>query len=366
MLPAQSNSQLRHGLKPTARCRSRKKEKAPQHTGSHAGYGFLKTRFLPVRENKYPELKNRKEVEQSFFDSLGNLSALYGFALPDVSGQPFPVNIALAYRYAKERVQEVQKDLQLIITHSPQHPATLATVASYDIGRMLYYTPIRPVVDLLKKPEEQPVTDLLLSVFSYLYKIVRIPWMDEGSSFLSYCYEILQEWELETAESEGDKDYLEDTIRRFEAMEEGRTLLYRQIIQPGHLPAWESRVKQFVPLKPEQKMLLDVAKELLVLYRQYPNRSAFDNIPDDLFAPEEEERITPHHYLSFFWDSEDDLYDHLMEYINSYLQEYTVMDEPVAVQSFHQPQTTVYHDLDFEQRLFKSLDDLTILLNKLA
>ncbi|MBW7892922.1 MAG: hypothetical protein H3C48_18230, partial [Chitinophagaceae bacterium] len=113
----------------------------------------MKTSFAPVREDKYPELRNYRQVERAFFDSLKNLAALYEFALPDVAGHPFPLNIAHAYRYAREKVQAMRKDLQLIISHGPKSPATLTTFATYDIGLTLYYVPVRPLYDLLLKPD---------------------------------------------------------------------------------------------------------------------------------------------------------------------------------------------------------------------
>ncbi|HUN01229.1 MAG TPA: hypothetical protein PLS00_00120 [Niabella sp.] len=323
----------------------------------------MKTCLAPVREDKYPELHNRRQVEQSFFDSLNNLAKLYGFALPDVATQPFPLNIAHAYRDAKEKVQTKREDLQLIISHSPTCPATLTKLATYYTGLTLYYIPVGPVYDLLLKPDKQHLTDIILPVFSYLYTIAGIPWMDEEGSFLSYCYQVLQEWEQETAEDEQDKAYQDDIIKRYTALQKGSAAVYQQIIQPQHLIEWESRLGQFVPMTETQENLLTVVENFFALYCEYPHRNAFDEPVDDLYPKQEEDHVTPYHYLSFFWDCNDDTYDHLMEYVNSYLREYSIIEEPVACQSFNRPQAAISHDLDFEHRLFTGIEDLIAVLN---
>ncbi|MBW7892821.1 MAG: hypothetical protein H3C48_17710, partial [Chitinophagaceae bacterium] len=208
------------------------------------------------------------------------------------------------------------------------------------------------------------MVNLMLSVFNYLYSVARIPWMDEGAGFLSYCYQVLQEWELETAENEQDEVYRDDIIKRFTTLQKGCAAVYQQIIQPQHLAEWESRIQQFAPATETQQNLLAVAESLFALYRKYPHRNAIDYLVDDLYPKEEDDHITPYHYLSFFWDSSDDTYDHLMEYINSYLQECTIIEEPAACQFFDKPQAAISHDLDFEHRLFTGIDDLITVLNE--
>lgn len=171
---------------------------------------------------------------------------------------------------------------------------------------------------------------------------------------------MLKEWYLEGAYEEGD---LADAMKHFEKMEADSNKIYQLIKEPINLTEFAERIMNFEPATEEDKSLLELAKAAYDLYDRFPSRSVFDSIHDGLFDPDEDERIRPEYYLSFFWDEHDFLYDHLIEYVNSYLQEYTVMDEPVAIQFFDTKQETPLKGLQFENALFSLLEDCYTVLN---
>ena len=364
MVSAHSYRKIRKQSEQYARCSAGKETKAPQRSGNTTGNGFLRHRFLPVRENKYPVLRQQRKTEREFFASLSHLANLYGFHLPQVAQHPFPFNITAAYNQAKERLKQLAPNLQLIIIQNETHTACLATVSVYNTGTTLYYVPVRPLIDLLKVKERRPAAQLILSIFSYLYHIVKLPYHRDESSYLSYCYEAMTEWYLDSGEWE--KEDYKHNLQQLKTMRKGGDTIRKKISPLTHLNQFENRLKKFTPADNCETELLQLATEAFSLWQSNTQRSIFDSIPEQLLDPETDERITADRYLSFFWDSEDNIYESLMEYINSDLQEYGVIDEPVSIQFFDTPQHEPSHDLSFEINLFKLIDDLCTILNKLV
>lgn len=140
----------------------------------------------------------------------------------------------------------------------------------------------------------------------------------------------------------------------------------KKLAQQVHLKAFERRTHAFSSSDAGCQRLHNVAQAFVALKLQYPDRSILDSIPSHLFYPEIEDRIDMDGYISFFWDSEDSIYDSLMEYVNTSFQEYGVQEEPVAIQWFDQPQTRPDHNLDFEKQFFHLLNQLCDVLNTIA
>lgn len=364
MVSAPTYRKIHSGTEQVAGCSTGKKAKTTQCANGDAGYGFLKHRFLPVRENKYALLQNRKAVDGEFFASLSNLAELYEFTPPDVSQQPYPVNIAIAYCQAKAILKIVSSDIHLIIVNDDNHIASLATVTVYNTGTTLYYIPVRPLYDLIKSGQNKQEVQLILSIFAYLYHIAKIPYYRDCSTYLFYCYDAISEWYLDSGE--WDKEDYKENIRHLKTLRKGGDSIRKKMNQAIHLNQFEKRLKTFIPSGDTEIALLELATTAFDLMQTYPGRSIFDSIPESLIDPETDERITADRYLSFFWDSEDNIYDSLMEYVNSDLQEYGVIDEPVSMQFFDVPQDKPYHNLQFENKLFGLIENLCTVLNKLA
>jgi len=104
--------------------------------------------------------------------------------------------------------------------------------------------------------------------------------------------------------------------------------------------------------------------EFLQLYRQYPKRSLYDCIGEDLLYPDEEERISIAQYTSFYWSDKDCFQYELIDMINGSFQETPVMDEPTTVYFFDKMPDPDRKDFDFENRLFDLIERLRDLLNQ--
>ncbi|STD07505.1 hypothetical protein [Chryseobacterium carnipullorum] len=108
------------------------------------------------------------------------------------------------------------------------------------------------------------------------------------------------------------------------------------------------------------------------LYCDYPNESIYRNAhynnnvksndvdEDDYYN--EETVIAMDKYISFFAESEGLIYDNLMDTINNEFNEYAETQEPMIFKSFDGSNLTD-KNLDFENRLFKLLNELCGLLN---
>jgi hypothetical protein len=359
MLYKSTSGQVLSRPRQATRCRRSKKGQSKNGTAGVAGYGFLKHRFLPVRENKYPVLQNRRQVENEFFRSLSNLAGLYKVEPLNVESYAYPYNIYKAFEYAKAQIEGIDKNLHVLIIQDKDLSACIATAKIFDTGTTLYYIPVRPLFDLINNKSRKHVASLLLSIYSWLYRVIKVPFYTNINNYVGSCYGSLESWYMD--EEVGN----EEDIKEFEEMRQCGMAIERKIKNPSHLQLFERRIKRFIAVSDTERELLVIGKKAFNLYTRYPERSAFENMRENFIYAEIEERIYPEQYLSFFWDSKGNIYDSLMDYVNTELQEMGAMDEPVAVQLFDKQQDKPIHDLDFEKELFTVIDDLCKILNEL-
>lgn len=366
MLVIRQNRRARQKARPAAGRGRREKNKTPERARGAGGHGFLTHRFGPVMEDGDDLLKNKARIERDFFASVSYLCSLYQIPVPVVRGQSYPLNLLNAFQQVKRQLASVAPGTEVEVIATETGMACLATVQAYDTGCTLYYIPVRPLVDLLADPDRQQEAALLLYVFAYLYHVVDIPWFLHTGSFLDDIYEMLESWYTDTSEQEEEAATLE-ALAVFERMNIEGDGLQERLRSLRSLRGWRKCLRNFTPSSPAGHALKAVAQSAWALNQAYPRRSFWDSIQPDIFYAEyDEERMRPDQYLSFFWDSRDDIYDALMDAVNVSLQECAVTEEPVSVQIFDQPQTTITHSLDFEQKLFTLLGDLCALLNELV
>lgn len=363
MQTTRKSRRISEKVRPATGRRRRSKDQIPERTRGAGGYGFLTCRFAPVMEDGEGILKNKTWVELDFFQSLQHLCSLYQIPVPVAHYQPFPLNILMAYEEVKQQLATLAPGLELVIIEKGEQTACLATVQTYNTETTLFYIPVRPLVDMLADPARQGEAEMLLFVFAYLYHVVDMPWFLHTGGFLDNTYEMLEAWYMDTPEPGGEEATLEK-LNIFERMRTDSDALQKRLQSLRSLRGWGKRLRAFTPSGPTGQSVKAVGQAAWELYKAYPGRSVWGSIQPDLLYPECDERILPDHYLSFFWDSEDELYDMLMESINTSLQEYGTIEEPVSLQVFDHPQTAVTHTLDFEQKLFTLIDDLCTVLNE--
>ena len=362
METAPAIQQLYPKTRQVARHRSRIAQPQTQRTARHRADGFLKHCFLPFLAIQG---RNYRKVEAEFFRSITNLCEVYGIAEPDVSAMEFPQNVTTAYMQVQEAVKLKDKSADCIIINDSSHRATLAVLKRFDTGMCLYYIPVRPLWNLVQSAQQQPLTEMLLSVFAYLYQIAKLPYYTEYNSYLWGEYETLRNW-IEEGDDEGEEEqqYRDEQLDVLHTMEHSGNRILTLIRENECLMKWEENIKAYRESENWDLEMACLADQFLTLYKEYPERTVFDNIHDELVEPEETERIRAELYISFYWSSNDCMQEMLFEMINNEFQECGVTDEPTSIQLFDTPDAKPINDLDFEKRLFDLIDKLCGILIK--
>lgn len=300
-------------------------------------------------------------MEREFFTSLSYLSSLYGIVPQETEGIAFPYNIRSAFDNAARQLKAVNPGLKLIVVQDETHAACLATFKPLDIGMNLYYIPLRPLRDMLRDKRNKKLAAMVLSAYSYLYQVVGIPNYTDGE-YVGSTYDMIEEW-LTTDPESYEPDQFSTWCSDLNAAKWYGAQISDMMRHPYHLQHFADRVNSFCPANEIEAEMRHLCARLLAIYQQYPGNRLCDNVRPGWIAPQEEDRIYPEQYISFYWDYNDSIYEQLFQVINDDLQEKCVMDEPVGVQLFDRPQLqAATHELDFENRLFELINDLAALL----
>ncbi|MDQ0965402.1 hypothetical protein QFZ20_000805 [Flavobacterium sp. W4I14] len=364
VLSAPTARTLRAEPRPYARSFRDQKHSAKTCTIEPCRNGFLNFNFTPMVKDIPEELRNRKKTEQDFFNSVENLCKLYGICMDRYDSAPYPQNIAITFNALNEKLGAIDQEIALNLMAWEDKTTCLVTVKKYDTGMTLFYLPVEPLYRLLQDRQRKPTAELLLSVCAYLYQTAGVSYHTEDSSYLSYIYNMVEEWNLEPEcfEQEGEQEIFLSEITYIR--KSGEELLGK-IGNPRHLKALKKRCDRFQPMGETEEKLKDIADRVCTLMFDYPDRSIMNSIYNGAFASDSDADglITADQYISFFWSSSDCLYDQLMDSVNAELNEIGSIDEPVSVQFFDTPQPAISHDLSFESRFFDLLHDISDNLN---
>ena len=314
-----------------------------------AYYGFLNHSFLTLLAEEHCELREEEKAEEEFFKSLAYLAGLYKFDLPLERNEVYPYNITLAYKHAAASLKKIRPELSLIVVQDEKHTACLATTKVFDTSCALYYINVRPLHLLLKKKGSRAAAELLLSIFSWLHQVVKVPYYTDKNTYLFYCYRIINEWVKK-------KPGVGMALR-------AGTGIYKKIIQSHHLNMLAPRINGFIPVGSWERCLHALSRQALELYTSYPAHSVFNMVKNNLMEPDKE-RVHLEQYLSFFWDEKDMQYHTMIGYVNTGLEKMETIDGPMAIQLFDTPQQQEQHDLDFAEKLFALVEELAHLLNR--
>lgn len=342
----------------------------PIRTADAFAHGFLKSRFLPklAIDPNLAKLSG-KQVEQrerDFYRSLSQLALHYGFSLMQTACYPYPYNLTLAYWDAERQIRQSPKgenfEEMKILEKDNTKQVFLSVTETYDTGMYFYYVPVLPLFRMLKEPERRYTAQLLLSVFSYLYRMVNVPYYREKHSFLYWQYEMLEEWAIHDEDSEENRTILTELDQAEKTGEQ----MQRKLSAKSNLSHWKRRIQSFKAKDTFDSDVFRLVVKFHLLYEQFPERtldftSAWNET--DYYYDEEETKITMDKYIGFIADCNGILYDQLCDTVNQEFSQYAEMEEPTTTHHFDG--TPTQKDLlDFENRLFPLVSELCNLLNR--
>lgn len=333
-------------------------EPSVKRTAGNGSHGFLNKTFRPFWAMRF---RDYKEIEDSFFRSFTNLSRVYNLPHPQLDGAVYPQNVAEAFEYLQEHFKKAKSKTECLIVRDELNPATIVTIKKFDTGQTLYYIPVNGLWQIIQCKRLEPLSNMLLSVFAYLYQIVEIPFFRDHSCYLFYEYEMISDW-IEEDEGEIDEEFIEQQRQDLVLMAVAGDRILNVIQQRATLEQLDNNLNVYCQSEICRKEVAELGRDFLKIYRDYPERSIFKNMQRDLFESEYLDYTHAGQYLGFYWSGNDTLNEQLFEVINNELQENSFTEEPTFIQFFNSPQESVGDDFDFEERIFSLLDRLCDLL----
>ena len=334
---------------------------------------FLKTCFMPrLKENeittKQSKCKSAK-TERDFYKSLSQLSKHYDVTPMPTKHFNYPYyNISLALRDIEAQLKTKTETWQSVRLIEKGSETYFAIEERCNTGATLFYIPVVPLYQLLHNKAHKKAACLLLSICTYLYRNADIPYYRQEDSYLYWNYEMLNDW-LEQDEEIEDSHNSKKELQRAEIIGD---MMGQKISNAKNLLFFEQRLKRFRPKNRFDKECLQLAEKAFKLYCDYPNESIFRNAhynnavksedmdEDDYYN--EETVIAMDKYISFFAESDGLIYDNLTSMVNNEFNEYAETQQPMIFKTFD-GSDILDKNLDFENQLFKVLNELCRLLN---
>ena len=341
------------GRKPSA------ERQAEIRTNSNATNGILKCTFLP-------KLKTAKSVqacqktERDFYKSLSKLAKHYRIEPMQTNSFKFPYNITLAMWDMENKVKRTNSNWDGFRLVKDSRKTYFISEERYNTGTTLYYIPVVPLFKMLKDPKRKKTAQLLLSVCSYLYHIAQIQYYRQEESYLYWLYEMMNDWVEQDEETEETESYKSE-LRNAEYIGDR---IEQKLFNRTNLKVFEQRLNRFKSVDMFDKECWQVACNAFALCTEYPNTTIFSNatLPEkDPYDNDENEIIGMEKYISFIADTKGWLYESLSDTINNEFNEYGAMEEPTISKQFDGSEIPTAN-LDFENRLFDLLNDLSGLL----
>lgn len=343
----------------TKGCKPSAERQAEVRTDSNATNGILKCTFLP-------KLKTAKSVqacqktERDFHKSLSKLAEHHSIEPMQTQDFEFPYNIVLSMWDMETKVKRTNINWEGFKLIQDSKKTYFTSEERYNTGTTLYYIPVVPLFQILKDQKRKKTAQLLLSVCSYLYHIAQIPYYRQEESYLYWLYEMMNDWveqDEETAETETNKRELRNAECIGDKVEQ-------KLFNLINLKVFEKRLNRFKSVDTFDSECWKIARNAFALYTEYPSENIFRNatLPEkDPYDNDENEIIGMEKYISFIADTKGWLYESLSDTINNEFNEYGAMEEPTISKQFDGSEIPTAN-LDFENRLFDLLNDLSGLL----
>ncbi|MDV4129824.1 hypothetical protein CMT25_06670 [Elizabethkingia anophelis] len=346
-----------------AKGRKRSAERQTQVcTDSNVADGFLKCTFLPkLKETKNVQACRKSDkTERDFFQSLSQLGEHYQIKPMQTQQFPYPYNMALAISDIEEKLKQKVLDWEEIRLVQDSKKTYFVSEERYNTGATLFYIPVASLYRMLHNRKRKRNAHLLLSVCAYLYHIADVPYYRQEASYLYWMYEMMNDW------VEQD-DYTDETAVYLAEIKQAEYIgdyMEQRIFNRINLTVFEQRINGFKAKDDFDTECLSVAKEAFAIYQTYPNENVFRNAKPNGEASEEDmdNIIGMEKYISFYADHKGWLNETLIESVNTEMQEYAQMEEPIIQKQFDGRDITT-NNLCFENRLFELLHRLSDILH---
>ena len=351
------------------RCRRNQKRPKEVSSCSDASNAFLKCSFLPkLKENGTVQAcEESKGLERDFYQSLSNLAEHYHLDPKPYLQFEYPYNLALAIHDVQQQLKNKTRDWEEIQLISDKGKVYFTSEERYNTGATLYYIPVLPLYRLSKEKKYKKAFRLLLSVYSYLYHIVDIPYHRQEASYLYWMYDMLEQWATEDDETE-------DALRLLAEIKQAEWIgdcMERKIYTTQNLQRFETRLHQFKAKDHFDGKCLEVARTAFDISVNFPNSTIFRNAQAHQNHEHEDEdddenfenTVTMDKYISFCADAKGCLFDQLFQSVNNELQEYGQMEEPVIIKIFNGSDVS-QKNLEFEHQIFDLITELIELMNE--
>ena len=334
--------------------------------------GFLKCTFLPklkesdvqklvLNEQNLIQIQSKiAKTESDFYQSLSQMAEHYGLNPMTTRRFDYPYNIALALDDIQKQLKKKVRDWEEIRLLEEKGKTYFTSEERYNTGAILYYIPIVPLYRLSKNPKRKKVAQLLQSVCSYLYHIAKIPYYRKQDSYLFWMYEMVTEWITSDDENEDTSIYLSE-IKQAEQIGD---FMEQKIYNQYNLIRFKDFLKNFKAKDRFDNDCFMLARKIFSLYQQYPNATIYQNLQSIIDTEEYESDtiVSMDKYVSFCAEAKGMMFQTLFEAVNSDLQEYATMEEPMVIKKFDGRNIT-NNNLDFENRLFPLIEELIYILN---
>ena len=344
----------------TKGCKPSAERQAEIRTDSNATNGILKCTFLP-KPKTAQSVQACQKTERDFYKSLSRLAEHYSIEPMQTHDFEFPYNVVLSMWDMETKVKRTNINWDSFKLVQDSKKTFFVSEERYNVGTTLYYIPIAPLFKMLKDPKRKKTAQLLVSVCSYLYHIADVPYYRQEDSYLYWLYETHKDWVEQDEETDETETYRSE-LRNAEYIGDR---IEQKLFNRSNLKIFEQRLNRFKSLDTFDRECWQVACNAFALCTEYPKATFFRNAPlpeEDPYDDDyETEAIGMEKYISFIADTKGWLYESLSESINNEFNEYGKMEEPTICKAFDGSKIT-QGNLDFENRLFELLDDLSYLL----
>lgn len=295
------------------------------------------------------------------------MAAYYKIETIDVAKHPYPYNILLSNWDISRQIQTKGRFREICIEETGARSIQVSVTESINTGNDLFFIPLVPLFKALHL-DGNPCVRLLLPVCVYLYKIAGVCHYKEDESYISYLYEIMDNWIEDDRETVDEADYKEQRAILDEVFFIGGEM--KAILSDEReLEQLQARIQQFTPCSPFERSCYKVAKETLAIWMEFPTADIYQHLSpdesddDDDYYSDGKIKVTD--YISFIGETSSCVYDSMMDMLNDDFNERSGIQNFESTTVFNKKMGKYKDVLLFEERVIAIIKELCGLIPEL-